>query len=70
MNAEQMKREFLEHTEIERGRAVKTIENYDHYLSRFLEQMQILNVPSQVAGFVGRVFMLFAMFGRSGGSVL
>ena len=36
----------------------------------FLEQKQILNVPSQVAGFVGPVFMLFAMFGRFGGSVL
>jgi len=36
----------------------------------FLEQTQILNVPSQVAGFVGPVFMLFAMFGRFGGSVL
>jgi site-specific recombinase XerD len=35
MNAEVMKRQFLEHTEIERGRAVKTIENYDRYLSRF-----------------------------------
>ncbi|WP_303829731.1 MFS transporter [Asticcacaulis taihuensis] len=36
----------------------------------FLEQAQILNVPSQVAGFVGPIFMLFAMFGRFGGSVL
>ena len=41
MNAEQMKREFLEYTEIERGRAVKTIENYDHYLDRFFKQMNI-----------------------------
>jgi len=41
MNAEQMKREFLEYTEIERGRAVKTIQNYDHYLSRFFQQMNI-----------------------------
>ncbi len=35
MNVEVMKRQFLEYTEIERGRAVKTIENYDHYLTRF-----------------------------------
>ena len=41
MNAEAAKRQFLEYIEIERGRAVKTIENYDHYLSRFFEQMQI-----------------------------
>ena len=33
---EQLKREFLEYTEIEKGRALKTIENYDHYLSVFL----------------------------------
>lgn len=44
MNAEDMKRQFLEYTEIERGRAVKTIENYDHYLSRFFMQMQIVNI--------------------------
>jgi len=36
----------------------------------FLEQEQILNIPSQVAGYVGPIFMLFAMFGRFGGSVL
>ncbi|WP_443748334.1 sugar MFS transporter [Asticcacaulis solisilvae] len=36
----------------------------------FLEQKQILNIPSQVAGFVGPVFMLFAMFGRFIGSWL
>jgi site-specific recombinase XerD len=41
MNAQTMKRQFLEYLEIERGRAVKTIENYDHYLSRFLTQMNI-----------------------------
>lgn len=31
-----LKREFLEHLEIERGRSVLTITNYDHYLTRFL----------------------------------
>jgi site-specific recombinase XerD len=41
MDAEIMKRQFLEHTEIERGRAVKTIENYDHYISRFFEHSGI-----------------------------
>jgi len=29
--------EFLEYMEIERGRSMKTVENYDHYLSRFVE---------------------------------
>lgn len=41
MDAHQMKREFLEYIEIERGRAVKTVENYDHYLTRYFEQMHI-----------------------------
>jgi FHS family L-fucose permease-like MFS transporter len=36
----------------------------------FLEQTQIMNLPSQVAGFVGPLFMLFAMFGRFIGSWL
>lgn len=33
----QLKTQFLEYTEIEKGRALKTVENYDHYLTRFLE---------------------------------
>lgn len=44
MNAEQMKRQFLEYTEIERGRAVKTIQNYDHYLTRFFSEMNIQSI--------------------------
>lgn len=44
MNAEQIKRQFLEYTEIERGRAVKTIQNYEHYLTRFFTQMNIVSV--------------------------
>ena len=44
MQAESMKRQFLEYIEIERGRAVKTVENYDHYLDRFFRQMQIKEV--------------------------
>lgn len=44
MNVEAMKRQFLEYIEIERGRAVKTIENYDHYLTRYFSQMGIKGV--------------------------
>ena len=33
---QQLKTEFLEHIEIEKGRSIKTVENYDHYISRFL----------------------------------
>ena len=35
MEIENAKRRFLEYIEIERGRAVKTIENYDRYLTRY-----------------------------------
>ena len=38
---ERLKREFLEHTEIAKGRALKTIENYDHYLTRFIEHAEV-----------------------------
>ncbi len=44
MDAESLKRQFLEYIEIERGRAVKTVENYDHYLTRYFSQMGIKNV--------------------------
>ena len=44
MKAEDAKRQFLEYMEIERGRAVKTIQNYDHYLSRYFSQMRVKNV--------------------------
>ena len=32
----QLKNQFLEYLEIEKGRSVKTVENYDRYLSRYL----------------------------------
>ena len=41
MKAEDAKRQFLEYIEIERGRAVKTIENYDRYLTRYFTQMKV-----------------------------
>ncbi|HUX80729.1 MAG TPA: site-specific tyrosine recombinase/integron integrase [Candidatus Paceibacterota bacterium] len=44
MDASTAKRQFLEYIEIERGRAVKTVENYDHYLTRYFAHMEIKNV--------------------------
>src|SRR5260221_8200065 len=32
----ELKREYLEHLEIERGRSLHTVGNYERYLSRFL----------------------------------
>jgi site-specific recombinase XerD len=34
---ERLKREFLEYVEIQKGRSLNTVRNYDHYLSRFIE---------------------------------
>ncbi|MEK9184215.1 MAG: site-specific tyrosine recombinase/integron integrase [Patescibacteria group bacterium] len=45
MDARSMLRQFLEYTEIERGRAIKTVENYEHYLDRFFTQMEIKEIP-------------------------
>ncbi len=35
MKLSELKREFLQYLEIERGRSIKTVENYDRYLDRF-----------------------------------
>ena len=37
MDLESLKRRFLEYCEIEKGRSLKTVENYDRYLTRFLD---------------------------------
>lgn len=41
MNIKQLIADFLEYLEIERNRSQKTIENYNHYLRRFLEWSKI-----------------------------
>ena len=35
------KRQFLEYIEIEKGRSLKTVENYDRYITRFITEMGI-----------------------------
>lgn len=40
----EMKRQFLEHLEIERGRSLKTVENYDRYLERFFAFAKVRKV--------------------------
>jgi len=37
MTLTELKRQFLEYLEIEKGRSLHTVTNYDHYLTRFLE---------------------------------
>lgn len=42
-----LKRQFLEYVEIEKGRSLKTVENYDRYLSRFFVFVKITK-PDQI----------------------
>lgn len=55
---EQLKRQFLEYVEIERGRALKTVENYNHYLSVFLEQTKAKK-PNDINDNMVREFRLW-----------
>lgn len=55
---EQYKREFLEHVEIEKGNSLKTVNNYDHYLSRFFTFAKIEN-PNEITDDKIREFRLY-----------
>src|SRR3989344_4358398 len=54
----QLKTQFLEYIEIEKGRSLKTVENYDHYLSRFLDFVKIDN-PEKITDSTVREFRLW-----------
>jgi site-specific recombinase XerD len=54
----QLKTQFLEYIEIERGRSVKTVENYDHYLTVFLDQTKA-TAPEQITDNAVREFRLW-----------
>ncbi|HNW71367.1 MAG TPA: tyrosine-type recombinase/integrase [Candidatus Paceibacterota bacterium] len=53
-----LKREFLEYLEIEKGSSLKTVENYERYLNRFLEFGKITK-PKDITDSVVREFRLF-----------
>ncbi|MFH1769832.1 MAG: site-specific tyrosine recombinase/integron integrase [Parcubacteria group bacterium] len=57
MNIKDLKNQFLEHLEIEKNRSPKTVENYDHYLSRFFIFAKI-DKPSQLTEELIRKFRL------------
>ena len=48
MTLKELKREFLEYLEIEKGRSILTVRNYDHYLTRFLEYAKV-DDPKEVS---------------------
>ncbi|MDE2213084.1 MAG: tyrosine-type recombinase/integrase [Patescibacteria group bacterium] len=57
-NLKELKNQFLEYLEIERGRSLKTIENYDRYLSRYLAY-STLTSPSRISEESVRQFRLY-----------
>src|SRR3989344_8776974 len=52
-----LKTQFLEYIEIEKGRSVKTVENYDRYLMRFLHHAKI-STPKQITEQMVREFRI------------
>lgn len=66
-NIRDLKQQFLEYIEIEKGRSLKTVINYDHYLSRFIDYSKIKNVedikPDTVRGY--RLWLNRQLTGRN-----
>ncbi len=58
MELKHLKSEFLEHLEIEKNRSAKTIENYDHYLTRFLD-FSAVTTPDQITEDGVRKFRIY-----------
>ncbi len=52
-----LKTQFLEYLEIEKGRGVKTVENYDRYLNRFFSYAKV-SKPSQITEQMVREFRI------------
>lgn len=58
MDIIEWKRRFLEYTEIEKGRSLKTVTNYDHYLTRFITYAKIAD-PEDITYEVIREYRLW-----------
>lgn len=54
----ELKQQFLEYTEIEKGRSINTVQNYDRYLTRFLTFLKKDN-PSDITDISLREFRLW-----------
>ena len=46
MDLQTLKRHFLEYVEIERGRSLKTVQNYEHYINRFIDFLKSNSLSS------------------------
>lgn len=57
-NIEEAKQQFLEYVEIEKGRSLNTVRNYDQYLSRFITYTKLKH-PEDITDKVVREFHLW-----------
>ena len=53
-----LKQQFLEYIEIEKGRSLKTVSNYDHYLTRFITYTKVKD-PKDITDSILRDFRLW-----------
>lgn len=53
----ELKNQFLEYLEIEKGRSIKTVENYDRYLTRFLTHTKVSS-PAKITEAMVREFRI------------
>jgi len=58
LSLKELHRQFLEYIEIERGRSLKTVKNYDMYLAQFFDFAKI-SKPQQITDEVLRTYRLF-----------
>lgn len=57
-NLKELKRQFLEYVEIEKGRSLSTVRNYDHYLVTFLDFSKITR-PKDISDEILREYRLW-----------
>jgi len=58
MDINNLIKDYLSHLEVERGRSIKTVENYSHYLTRFLGWAKI-GSPNQIDANLVRDYRLY-----------
>lgn len=58
MTLEELKRSFLEYIEIEKGRSVKTVTNYERYIDRFLKYAKVTD-PKDITESTVREYRLW-----------
>jgi len=66
MDTIKLKNQYIEHLEIEKDRSQKTIENYDHYLTRFLSWSKVKR-PNEINQQMIRNYRIFLSRGSFGG---